>query len=144
MHGEVQHMSDDLLTIRQMCEEFDVTPRALRFYESRELLSPLRRGQHRLYDRRDRGRLKLILMGKRFGFALEEIRQLLQLYVPGESNAGQIAATIDTAERRLNEMQAQRDELTIIIEDLADRIDDARKRLRDLPDAASANPKDKK
>ena len=47
-------MTDDMMTIRQMCDAFDVTPRTLRFYESRELLSPLRRGQHRLYDRRDR------------------------------------------------------------------------------------------
>ena len=73
-------MSDELMTIRQMCDTFDVTPRTLRFYETKELVSPVREGQHRLYARRDRARLKLILRGKRFGFSLEEIRQLLDLY----------------------------------------------------------------
>ncbi|MDM7459435.1 MAG: MerR family transcriptional regulator, partial [Paracoccus sp. (in: a-proteobacteria)] len=78
-------MSDELMTIRQMCDAFDVTPRTLRFYESRELIFPQRRGQHRLYDRRDRARLTLILRGKRFGFSLEQIRQLLELYQPGRA-----------------------------------------------------------
>ena len=56
-------MSEKLMTIRQMCEAFGVTPRTLRFYEARELIFPERRGQHRLYDRRDRARLTLILRG---------------------------------------------------------------------------------
>ena len=73
-------MTEDRKTIRQMCEEFDVTPRTLRFYEAKELISPLREGQKRLYGKRSQARLKLILQGKRFGFSLEEIRQLLDLY----------------------------------------------------------------
>ena len=72
-------MTNDLMSIRAMCEAFDVTPRTLRFYESKELLSPIREGTKRLFTRRDRARLKLILRGKRFGFSLEEIRQLLEL-----------------------------------------------------------------
>ena len=59
-----------------MCDAFDVTPRTLRFYEAKELLFPERDGQKRLFTKRDRARLKLILRGKRFGFKLEEIRQL--------------------------------------------------------------------
>ena len=94
-------MSEDLMTIRQMCDAFDVTPRTLRFYEARELIFPQRRGQHRLYDRRDRARLILILRGKRFGFSLEQIRQLLQLYEPGGTNRAQIAATINVGRDRL-------------------------------------------
>ena len=132
---------DDLLTIREMCEAFGVTPRALRFYEARELLSPLRRGQHRLYDRRDRGRLKLILMGKRFGFSLEEIGQLLELYVPGQSNRDQIAATIDTARRHLAAMRQQHDELAVTMNDLRAEIDRAETMLRELP-GAGATPSD--
>ena len=66
-------MQHQYMTIRQMCDAFDVTPRTLRFYESKELLFPLREGQKRLFDKRDRARLKLILRGKRFGFSLEEI-----------------------------------------------------------------------
>ena len=65
------------LTIREMSEEFDVTARTLRFYEAKELLFPIREGQKRLFTKRDRARLKLIVKGKRFGFSLEEIRQLL-------------------------------------------------------------------
>ena len=73
-------MTADTLTIRQMCDAFEVTPRTLRFYEAKELLFPLREGQKRLFTKSDRARLKLILRGKRFGFSLEEIRQLLDLY----------------------------------------------------------------
>ena len=68
-------MNTDTMTIRQMCDAFDVTPRTLRFYEAKELLFPIREGQKRLFTKRDRARLKLILRGKRFGFSLEEIRQ---------------------------------------------------------------------
>ena len=67
-------MADDVMTIREMCDAFDVTPRTLRFYESKELLAPHREGNRRLYSRRDRARLKLILRGKRLGFSLNEIR----------------------------------------------------------------------
>ena len=77
-------MTNDTMTIREMCDAFEVTPRTLRFYESKELLFPLRLGQKRLFTRRDRARLKLILRGKRFGFSLEEIRQLLDLYHVGD------------------------------------------------------------
>lgn len=111
-------MTDDLMTIREMCDAFEVTPRTLRFYESRELLFPQRRGQHRLYDRHDRGRLKLILRGKRFGMSLEEIRQLLELYNPGERNQTQLSATLDTARERLAALERQRLELDHVIEDL--------------------------
>ena len=69
----------DTMSIRDMFATFDVTPRTLRFYESKELLFPVRDGQRRLFTKRDRARLKLILRGKRFGFSLEEIRQLLDL-----------------------------------------------------------------
>jgi hypothetical protein len=62
-------MTDHEMTIREMCDAFDVTPRTLRFYESKELLFPRRDGQKRLFTRRDRARLKLILRGKRFGFS---------------------------------------------------------------------------
>ncbi|HRO14068.1 MAG TPA: MerR family DNA-binding transcriptional regulator [Paracoccus sp. (in: a-proteobacteria)] len=125
-------MSDDLLTIREMCDRFGVTPRTLRFYESRQLLFPQRRGQHRLYDRRDRGRLVLILRGKRFGFSLDEVRQLLDLYVPGAQNRDQIAATLEAGCRHLASMRRQRDELTGAIADLETQIEQAQARLAAL------------
>ena len=90
-------MTDDMMTIRQMCEAFDVTPRTLRFYEAKELLSPRRVGQKRLFTRRDRARLKLIQRGKRFGFSLEDLRQLLDLYDKGDQQHSQIARAYDVA-----------------------------------------------
>lgn len=108
----------DVLTIREMCEAFDVTPRTLRFYEAKELLFPIRDGQKRLFTRRDRGRLKLILRGKRFGFALEEIRQLLDLYDRSGQQNAQLVRTLAIARDRLTQMRRQRDELTEAITEL--------------------------
>lgn len=122
-------MSEELMTIRQMCDAFDVTPRTLRFYEARELIFPERRGQHRLYDRRDRARLTLILRGKRFGFSLEELRQLLELYEPGGTNSAQIAATIAVGRQRLGDMERQYAELNEAIADLKMQLSDAEHRL---------------
>ena len=83
-------MDPETMSIREMCDAFEVTPRTLRFYESKELLFPIREGQKRLFTRRDRARLKLILRGKRFGFSLEEIRQLLELYYVGDQQETQL------------------------------------------------------
>ena len=111
--------SDDLRTIGETCAAFAVTPRTLRFYEAKELIAPVRAGQRRLYTRRCRARLKLILQGKRFGFSLEDIRQLLALYDLGDGQAAQRAATTALARERLAAMQAQRDELDLAIAVLA-------------------------
>ena len=111
-------MPTDTLTIREMCETYDVTPRTLRFYESKELLFPIRDGQKRLFTKRDRARLKLILRGKRFCFSLEEIRQLLELYYLGDQQATQLSRTLDVAGERLSDMERQRAELDIAIEEL--------------------------
>ncbi len=108
----------DLMTIREMCDAFDVTPRTLRFYEAKELIAPHRQGARRLYTRKDRARLKLILRGKRFGFSLEDIRQILNLYEREGSNLQQMQRTYDLAQDRLRIMEAQRDELTVAITEL--------------------------
>ena len=111
-------MTDEVLTIRVMCDAFDVTPRTLRFYESKELLFPIREGTRRLFTRKDQARLKLILRGKRFGFSLEEIRQLLELYYVGDAQATPLSRTLDVARSRLNDMEERRAELTAAIDDL--------------------------
>ncbi|MCB1395218.1 MAG: MerR family DNA-binding transcriptional regulator [Rhodobacter sp.] len=116
-------MDDDLMTIRQMCDAFDVTPRTLRFYEAKELIFPIREGQKRLYSHRDRGRLKLILRGKRFGFALEEMRQLLNLYDRGDAQEEQLKRTVTAARERLAQMERQRDELTEAIDELRQQLE---------------------
>ena len=108
----------DYLTIREMCARFDVTPRTLRFYEAKELLFPLREGQKRLYTRRDRGRLKLILRGRRFGFALEEMRQLLDLYDRGDAQEEQLTRSYAAGQERLAQMERQRAELDEAIAEL--------------------------
>jgi DNA-binding transcriptional MerR regulator len=114
---------DALMTIREMCTEYGVTPRTLRFYEARELLAPHRVGQKRLFTRRDRARLKLILRGKRFGFSLEEIRELLELYDRDDTRLTQLRRTFDIARERLADMERQRDELDEAIADLKSELD---------------------
>lgn len=115
-------MTEKTMTIREMCDAFDVTPRTLRFYEAKELLFPQREGQKRLFSRRDRARLKLILRGKRFGFSLEEIRQLLDLYHMGDQQHTQLTRTFELAQKRLDDLQAQREELDHAINDLKEQM----------------------
>ena len=109
---------DDAMTIRQMCDEFGVTARTLRFYESKELLSPIREGQKRLYTNRERARLKLILRGKRFGLDLEKIRQILNLYDMGDKGQTQLLHSLEVAKERYVELTQQRDELIQALEEL--------------------------
>lgn len=114
---------DDRMTIREMCDVFDVTPRTLRFYESKALLAPERIGTRRLYTRRDRARLKLILRGRRFGFALDEIGDLLDLYDPEDGQRTQIRRTLDLARDHLATLERRRAELDEAIAELRAQID---------------------
>lgn len=131
-------MTEHYLTIRQMCEAYDVTPRTLRFYEAKELISPLRQGTRRLYTRRERARLKLILRGKRFGFSLEDIRQLLDLYDTSGQNLVQIQRAYELAQERLGDMIRQRDELTVAIDDLRQQMDWGNQVIASLTSSSSA------
>ncbi len=115
-------MTDETMTIREMCDAFEVTPRTLRFYEAKELLFPIREGQKRLFTRRDRARLKLILRGKRFGFSLEEIRQLLDLYDMGDQQQTQLTRSVEIARERLADLVTKREELNEAIADLTDQL----------------------
>jgi DNA-binding transcriptional MerR regulator len=112
----------ETMSIREMCDAFDVTPRTLRFYEQKELLFPIRQGTRRLFTRRDRARLKLILRGKRFGFNLEDIRQLLDLYDRDGSQEAQLSRTYEIARTRLDVMERQRAELDEAIAELKDQL----------------------
>jgi DNA-binding transcriptional MerR regulator len=111
-------MTNDLMTIRAMCDAYDVTPRTLRFYEAKELLFPVREGTKRLFTKRDRARLTLILRGKRFGFSLEDIRQLLDLYDRDGNDLAQKRAAYDLAMKRLAEMETERAALDTAIAEL--------------------------
>ncbi|NVK45438.1 MAG: MerR family DNA-binding transcriptional regulator [Rhodobacteraceae bacterium] len=115
-------MTNEVMTIREMCDAFDVTPRTLRFYEAKELLFPIREGQKRLFTKRDRARLTLILRGKKFGFALEEIRQLLDLYKEEDHGETQMRETLVAYHVKLAEMEAQKQALIAVMTDLEDEI----------------------
>ncbi len=105
-------------SIRDLSLEYDITPRTLRFYEDKGLLSPLRRGTQRIYDRRDKGRLALILRGKRLGFSLAEIRNWLDLYDVRDGQVAQARMLLDASEDRMQALLSQREELNQTIEEL--------------------------
>jgi DNA-binding transcriptional MerR regulator len=114
-------MTDDhrrTFTIRQLCNEFKVTPRSLRFYEDKGLLSPARQGLNRVYSHRDRGRLQLILRGKRVGLSLAEIRDLLDLYNEGDGGLIQMTTSLAKFKERIAALEAQRLDIDSAIEGL--------------------------
>ena len=117
-------MSQDLrrlertFTIRNLCVEFKVTPRALRFYEDKGLLYPARDGMNRVYNHRDRARLQLILRGKRVGLSLAEIREILDLYDENDGGAAQMAKSLKKFRERIAALEAQREDIDGAIEQL--------------------------
>ncbi|WP_171174726.1 MerR family DNA-binding transcriptional regulator [Ruegeria sp. HKCCD8929] len=110
-------MSDSRLSFKEMCVEFDVTPRTLRYYEYIELLQPDRDGRSRYYGPRERARMKLIMRGRKFGFPLEEIRQWLLIY-EDEGNAAQMATFVEMADRQMEELRQQREQLDEAMDEL--------------------------
>jgi DNA-binding transcriptional MerR regulator len=107
-------------TITQLAQEFDVTTRTIRFYEDQGLLNPTRNGQMRVYSPRDRVRLKLVLRGKRLGFSLSEIREMLDMYdaEPGES--GQLELFLAKINERRGLLQQQRHDIELTLKELDD------------------------
>ena len=103
-------MTESRRSFKEMCAEFDVTPRTLRYYEYIELLQPDREGRSRFYGPREVARMKLILRGRKFGFQLEEIRQWLLIY-ENEGNAAQMTAFVEMADRQLKDLEDQRAQL---------------------------------
>lgn len=122
-------MSETLLTFKEMCDRFDVTPRTLRYYEYIELLHPQREGRARHYELRDVARMKLIMRGRRFGFSLEDIRQWLDLYDKDPGNKVQMQTWIEHADAQLKELQSRRDQLNEAIEELQTLRDETAKAL---------------
>ena len=117
-------MSETKLSFKEMCAKFDVTPRTLRYYEYIELLSPERDGRARFYGPREVARLTLILRGRKWGFALEEIRQWLLIYEE-EGTDAQMRSWIDLADRQLEALARQRDELEAAMAELKGVRDEA-------------------
>lgn len=123
-------MTAERLTFKEMCAEFDVTPRTLRYYEYIELLQPHREGRSRFYGPRERARMKLILRGRKWGFPLEDIRQWLLIY-ENEGTEAQMRAWIDAADGQLEHLASERAKL-----------DEAMDELRAMRDSTAAALKD--
>lgn len=100
--------SDGYIRIGDMAKQFDVTLRTLRFYEDKGLINPKREGNTRLYTDRDVTRLKLVLLGRRIGFSLREVKHIMDLYDPNGSNAKQLRTLLDKSERQLGRLEKQR------------------------------------
>lgn len=110
--------SDQTFSITELSQEFRVTARAIRFYEDKGLLQPTRQGMTRIYSRRDRARLILILRGKRLGFSLLEIREMLNLYDLGDGQTEQLRVTLKRSQERLRALEAQRHDVEAAIDEL--------------------------
>lgn len=128
-------------TIRQLCQEFKCTPRALRFYEDKGLLAPAREGLNRVYTYKDRGRLQLILRGKRVGLSLAEIGEILDLYELGDGGAQQAAKSLRKFRERIVALERQKIDIDEQIGELQRGCEAMEKRLQEtrpdlLPRAA--------
>lgn len=110
----------ETFTITQLSEEFSITPRAIRFYEDQHLLTPAREGMNRVYSYRDRGRLKLILRGKRLGFSLAEIKEFLDLYDADHTQVEQLRQLRLAVASRVAQLESQLSDLMVTLDELRD------------------------
>ncbi len=108
----------ELYSVGELARELDITPRALRFYEDKKLIAPRRVGNARVYTRRDRGRLILILRGKRLGFTLREIREWLDLYETDPCQVRQVGALVGVVDERIAILEQKREDIDATIAEL--------------------------
>jgi DNA-binding transcriptional MerR regulator len=108
----------DIFSITELCQEFEVTPRALRFYEDEGLIAPQRRGTQRIYSQRDRARLAWILRGKRVGFSLSSIREMIDLYDVGDGRRHQRAVAIERCRDRIASLERQKQDIEAALAEL--------------------------
>ena len=124
-------------TITELAQEFDVTPRAIRFYEDVGLLTPARAGRNRVYTQRDRTRLKLTLRGKRLGLSLQEIKQLVDMYDSPSDTAQQLQAFLAVLGEHRELLERQREDIEITLAEIAQH----EARCRALLGEAEARPR---
>ena len=106
-------------TITELAQEFDITPRAIRFYEDMGILAPSRDGRNRVYDHRDRTRIKLTLRGKRLGLSLQEIKQLVDMYESPADTTGQLTAFLGILRTHREQMEQQRHDIEVTLAEIA-------------------------
>ncbi len=111
--------TDTAYTITELAQEFDVTPRAIRFYEAMGLLEPARAGRNRVYTQRDRTRLKLTLRGKRLGLSLQEIKQLVDMYDSPSDTVPQLEAFLGVLATHREQLERQREDLELTLAEIA-------------------------
>jgi DNA-binding transcriptional MerR regulator len=109
----------DVFTIRDLTRDLGVSARTLRFYEEKGLVDPRRNGQERLYSRRDRARLKYVLMGKSVGFSLEEVREMLDLYDLGDGGVTQLNVALEKFRERIDRLARQKSDIDRAITELS-------------------------
>lgn len=102
-------------SITELAREFGITPRAIRYWEDHGLVAPRREGQARIYDKRDRTRLKLALRGKRLGLSLAEIRELIDMYDQVEDESTQLRSLLDVLQKRRAALEQQRDDIDAVL-----------------------------
>ena len=130
MEKERARALDVEFSISELAHEFDVTPRAIRFYEDQRLLAPRREGQRRIYTARDRTRLKLTLRGKRLGLSLSEIRELIDMYEPGRDERPQLERFLSVLESHKAGLLQQRADIEAQLSELQAFEKRVRKQLR--------------
>jgi DNA-binding transcriptional MerR regulator len=129
-------------TIAELAEEFDVTARAIRFYEDMGLLEPARRGRTRVYSQRDRTRLKLTLRGKRLGLSLQEIKQLVDMYDSPSDNAAQLNAFLRVLAEHRRGLQQQLEDIEITLAEIGQHEARCRDLLRRAPRGRNTRTKE--
>ena len=134
--ANASELSDGYIRIGDMAKQFGVTLRTLRFYEDKGLLNPKREGNTRLYTRRDVARLKLIMLGRKVGFSLREVKQIMDLYDPEGSNVKQLRTAIDKSERQLVKLEKQRAAVDDAIDELKNAMTSWRKTIASRQQAA--------
>jgi len=117
--GASDETNGDLYGIGELAEELGISQRAVRFYEAKGLLKPRRVGANRVYDRRDRARLLLILRGKRLGFSLQEIAEYLDLYDEDPEQIRQVRHLLNKVEQAIEDLERKRDDIDSTLEELA-------------------------
>jgi DNA-binding transcriptional MerR regulator len=126
---------EELDRIGEIAGEFDVTLRALRFYEDKGLINPKRVGTSRFYGRREKARLRLILLGRDIGFSLEDIREMLNLYEPKSGNQAQLRVALEKAAHQMERLNEQRKSVDEAITRLHQAMDIARKQIAEKAEA---------